>query len=460
MLPDVPLLEIFHFYTDRDDDDDDIEAWHTLVHVCRKWRLIVFGSPRRLDLRLLCDDNTPVKNMLDIWPSLPIIIWSSCTDVWSVDDVIAALEHNDRIRQLDLECITSPEIEEVLSVMRQPFPALTRLRICSPAKEFPVIPASFLGGSAPRLQILCLKGIPFPGLPQLLLSATQLVHLDIRGIPHSGSISPDAMVATLSVLTRLETLVIESIFPDSSQNGNRPDWKRRHPPLLRRTVLPVLVEFALGGVDEYLEDFVAQIDVPLLNKLDITFFRPTILDIPQLIHFVNRTLKFKPGDNACVELSDRGVSITLPQTPNGRLSLGIGSSSTQPDWQLPSLMQVCRSFFPRTFIPAVEHLDIVEDGYYHRFSVLRFLDYIGSSQWLDLLRPFTTVKDLHVTREIAPHIARALQELVGERVKEVLPALQTLVFEKPEAVQETIGPFIIARQLAGHPIAISCWEIE
>ena len=119
-------------------------------------------------------------------------------------------------------------------------------------------------------------------------------------------------------------------------------------------------------------------------------------------------------------------------------------------------MQVCRSFFPHNFIPAVEHLDIVEDGY----SDLCCLDYIESSQWLDLLRPFTTVKDLHVTQKIAPHIARALQELVGERVKEVLPALQTLVFEEPEAVQETIGPFIIARQLAGHPIAISCWKIE
>ena len=345
---------------------------------------------------------------------------------------------SETIRQLDLESIISSEFEKVLTVMRQPFPVLTCLRICSPDKELPVVPASFLGGSAPRLQTLYLEGIPFPGLPQLLLSATQLARLDIRGIPHSGLISPDAMVAILSVLARLETLVIGSNFPDSSQNGNRPDWKRRHPPLLRRTVLPVLTKFVFGGVDEYLEDFVARIDVPLLNELDITFFRPIILDTPQLIHFVNRTPKFKPRDNACVELSDWEISVTLPQTPNGTLRLGIGGSSTQSDWQLPSLVQVCRSFFPHNFIPAVEHLDIVEDGY-HRYSVLRCLDYIESSQWLDLLRPFTTVKDLHVTREIAPHIAHALQELVGERVKEVLPALQTLVFEKRKLSRRPLG---------------------
>ncbi|KAN0109365.1 hypothetical protein V8E52_009337 [Russula decolorans] len=38
-------------------------------------------------------------------------------------------------------------------------------------------------------------GIPFPGLPKLLLSATHLVQLWLANIPHSGYISPEAMVA-------------------------------------------------------------------------------------------------------------------------------------------------------------------------------------------------------------------------------------------------------------------------
>jgi hypothetical protein len=59
MLPDVALLEIFDcFVKVREEDADwpptEIEAWHTLVHVCRTWRTIVLGSPHRLDLRLLC----------------------------------------------------------------------------------------------------------------------------------------------------------------------------------------------------------------------------------------------------------------------------------------------------------------------------------------------------------------------------------------------------------------------
>ena len=44
MLPDIALLETFDFYV------HDAQKWYTLVHVCRKWRSVVFGSPRRLGL--------------------------------------------------------------------------------------------------------------------------------------------------------------------------------------------------------------------------------------------------------------------------------------------------------------------------------------------------------------------------------------------------------------------------
>ena len=81
-------------------------------------------------------------------------------------------------------------------------------------------------------------------------------------------------------------------------------------------------------------------------------------------------------------------------------------------------------------------------------------------QWLELLRPYTAVKSLYTSRQFKSHIALALQELVGERVTEVLPVLQTLFLEKGlplETIQEAIGQFVAARQLAGHPIAVSHW---
>ena len=73
------------------------------------------------------------------------------------------------------------------------------------------------------------------------------------------------------------------------------------------------------------------------------------------------------------------------------------------------------------------------------------------------------MKDFYLYSEFTPRIAPTLQELVGERVTDVLPALKNLFLEEPlpsGPVQERIGQFVAARQLAGHPIAVSRWEAE
>ena len=106
MLPDVALLEIFDFYLVYTSAWR-TEAWRRLVHVCRKWRNVIFGSPRRLNLELSCSERTPVRETIDAWPLLPILVSGYGYSKWGVDNVIAALEHNDRIRKLDLEYFTS-----------------------------------------------------------------------------------------------------------------------------------------------------------------------------------------------------------------------------------------------------------------------------------------------------------------------------------------------------------------
>jgi hypothetical protein len=446
MLPDVALLRIFDFYV----YEEQIEVWHTLVHVCRKWRNLIFGSPRRLDLRLHCMARTPVKEMLDVWPLLPIAVWSNGHKKWGVDNIVAALQHNDRICELGLFDIPNSQVEKVLVAMQQPFPALTRLHLRSRHETAPVNPNSFLGGSASRLQKLWLTCIPFPGLPKLLASATQIVDLDLRRIPLSGYISPEAMVTCLSALTGLNRLLIGFNSPRC-----RPDRKIRRLPPSTRTVLPALTEWRFFGVSEYLEDFVARIDAPLLTTLAITFFYQLIFDTPQLTWFISRTPKFEAHGEARVVFSDWDVLVTLPQTLSGVLELGI--SCRQPDWQLSSLAQVCSRSFPRPFIPAVERLFIVEDG----FPRLHWQDDIENSQWLELFHPFSSVKYLYISSEFAPRIAPALQELVGERGTEMLNALRSLFLEDflPSGrVHEIIGRFAAARQRASHPIAVSRWE--
>jgi pimeloyl-ACP methyl ester carboxylesterase len=457
MLPDLVLLEIFDLYT----DDGKVEAWYTLVHVCQKWRKVVFGSPRRLDLRVLCTANTPVREMLDVWPLLPIVLWSS-GGWWGVDNTLAALEHNDRICQLVLtdsgpisliSGFSTLQWKEVLAAMQKPFPALTHLLLQSVHQMAPVDPDLFLGGSAPRLRALDLHCIPFPELPKLLLSATHLVDLYLWDIPYSGYISPEAMVSCLSVLTRLEKLDIGFKHPLS-----RPDLDSRPPPLPTRTLLPNLTKLQYKGVVEYLEDLVTRIDAPLLDNLHITFFHQVTFNAPQLTELISGTPKFNAHSRARVVFdSDWDNWDTLVQTFDGRLSLGILDS--QPD-QLSSLAQVFNSSFFRALIPTVDYLYI--PGAPARVD---WEDIIESIRWVEVLRPFNTVKGVYISRDFAPRIASALQELVGERVTEVLPTLETLFLQHPlplssGPVQEVIGQFVAARQLAGLPITVSRWENE
>ncbi len=183
MLPDDVLLEIFDFFVVGDQDflrsgdqparifisKRTVEWWQPLVHVCRRWRGLVFRSPRRLNLQLYCTLGSVTRKTLDVWPPLPLLIMND--DILfnkpeAMDDLPSALEHNNRVRQISLShpYATASQIEKVWAAMQVPFPELTALRLELPSGIVPVVPDSFLGGSAPRLQLLAFAGIPFPGL--------------------------------------------------------------------------------------------------------------------------------------------------------------------------------------------------------------------------------------------------------------------------------------------------------
>jgi hypothetical protein len=159
VLPDDVLLSIFDFYVVGYQDLDftdlvffhhyyKIESWQSLVHVCRRWRGLVFGSPRHLNLQLCCTTETPARETLDVWPALPLIICGVVSKrLWG--NVIAELEHSDRICQISLYWHTS-QIEKLLTAMQVPFPELAILYLSFESLyEPPVLPDSFLGGSAP-----------------------------------------------------------------------------------------------------------------------------------------------------------------------------------------------------------------------------------------------------------------------------------------------------------------------
>jgi len=75
----------------------EVEPWQSLVHVCRRWRSLIFGSPRHLNLQLFCTTGTTARKALDIWPALPLLILDNVTNT-SVDNIVAVLKYSNRIR--------------------------------------------------------------------------------------------------------------------------------------------------------------------------------------------------------------------------------------------------------------------------------------------------------------------------------------------------------------------------
>ena len=469
ILPDVALLEVFRFYL-----DEIPEAWSTLVHVCRTWRNVAFGSPRYLGLRLYCRAGTPVRETLGVWPLLPISIktsryltvsprlppeqWDVFAELeqngwsgkWGVDNIVAALEHNDRICQLQLSLFSNSQFEKVWAVMQQPFPALKDLRLGPEVKGAPLVPVpvSFLGGSAPHLRTLDLNHISYPRLPTLLLSATHLVRLSLLGISRSGYISPETMLNCLSVLTRLEALVI----------GFRSVPRRKRPflPPPTCTLLPVLSSIWFEGFTDYLEDLVAWIDAPVLYSLDVTFFHP-IFDTPQLAQFISRAPKFKAYNHTQLCFSDSEAWVMLSQAYNRGVELKI-SYSSQPGEHASTLAQICRSSFPQALIHTVEHLYFLVCGPWE--------ENIDDDEYLELLHPFTGVKALYISLEFTLSLPLALKEFAWEEETEVLPALETIflegsqLFPQPPGVQDAIRQVVALRLLACHPITISPWDVD
>ena len=454
-LPDDILLDIFGFYKETDDIPHRVWNWHILVHVCRRWRQVIFGSPLRLNLRVFCTSRTPVENNLGIWPTLPLSIdfdyysnWREGSNASSEDNVISALKHLDRVCDVGLS-VTCSELEKISAVMREPFPVLTSLYIRSKDGNAPALPADFLGGSAPCLCDIHLRRIPFPALPTLLLSTSDLVELHLYHIPPNGYISPEAIVVGLGALPRLNSFIIR--FQSTTP---RPD--RIHPHLVTRTVLPALTVFQFKGASEYLEDLVSRIDAPQLSRIYILYFNQLVdFQVAQLPMFMGRSLGTKLTQFRHAQVSFHRGLVTFNTSPHANnpypnppyaiatvLCEGIG-------WQVSHMAQVLSHFSSTQFNLVHLKLELEENCQ---------LEGVDDVEWLHLLRQFSAVQTLCVSHELAGHVALALENIAWETDAEALPSLALIYLAGQPAL--SIEKFIAARQVSGRPMTVVETKME
>ena len=453
-LPDEILLEIFDFCRTESVSGwilvRPVLEWHRLAHVCRRWRQIIFSSPRRLDLQLICTYRTPVRKNLRRWPAFPINIdYSTSGNLdskslapYDKSNVIAALGHPDRVRRVRLS-VTKLQLKKIATVMQRPFPALTHLWLSSKDSHVPILNTPFLGGSAPCLEEICISGIPFPSLPTLLLSTHDLVVLRLFDIPYNGGIPPETIVARLAALTKLETLFIE--FRGWQLRLQRPPA----PPT--RSVFPALTTFGFRGASEYLDDLVAQIDTPRLDDLRVFYIGPMnsqVTQFSQLAQFVSRTADFKPARFTTARVEFRGniVYIILDGEQDGRSPsrLTIQMSCIGLDRQVSQVARVLAQ--SSAVLSDVGRLSIGE-----RVRLPLWRDGMDV-EWLELLRPFAAVETLRVSWWSGWLVARALERATGEMVAGVLPALHSLYME--DVPVGALERFIAQRKDSGRTVTM------
>jgi hypothetical protein len=486
-LPDNVLLEIFSFYLyDTDPDRDSYfrdtrkwQTWRILAHICQRWRRIIFSSPRRLNLHVICTPGTPVRKNLAFWPVvLPIILdyypkpfcGSGSLDPDDEDNIIFVLEHARRVRRIEiLEVSTGALIEQVFTVMQRSFPVLTDLDLrwttVDFSTPFPIIPRRFLGGSAPRLQYLRFQLFSFPEFPTFLWSAHNLTTLKLKDIYHIGHISPEAMVRGLPGLTGLGYLSIS--FCDETPPSDQ--W-RSHPAPPMRAILPALFHFHYRGCSKYLEDLLAQIDTPRLKHVSIKYLTQPA-QVHQLSQLINRTENLKIDQfrramvTFCFDYIRFELDFSRGERRKAQLSLKF-LGFEQLHVQVPRLVQVLGQLV--AVFSKVDHL--IVSGFY---ITSREMDL---TEWLPFFRLFPAVEALNLCQGVAAYIASALEDTAdienSEMATDVFPALYLMWLEMNDGDDEdndaedrdkpvgSMERFLSLRQRSGHPVTVVTTEDE
>ncbi|KAH8978460.1 hypothetical protein EDB92DRAFT_583766 [Lactarius akahatsu] len=436
-LSDSVLLNIFRYYLDVAP-----RLWPRLVHICRRWRHIVFASQRILHLRIFCTHGTPVLKTVRHWPVMPTIVQYGGTLELGApapedeDNIMAALKRSDLVSSISLT-VTSSLLEKLSSIER-PFLGLEELVLLSQDGLRLTLPSAFRWGS--RLRCLHSTKIAFPSLLQLLSSSTNLVDLQLHEIFDPWHLSPEALTKALFGMAQLRSLSLH--FLSTAIYLSPP------PSVEERIILPGLIRFNFRGVTKYLEDFVTRIDAPHLGAIEITFLDDPIFGVPKLSKFIDRMEMHKSLRRAHILSSERAISISLI-LPGAPTCIKLQLFSEPLSVQLSFMARICTHF--SAFLLNVEDLRISAT------RPSRWMDSLHSGKWLELINSFTGAKWFHLDGNDSTSIVRALQ--LPERQRELaLPALHKLYIAQPgpryAPLRKAVVSFMTSRRLSGHPIAV------
>ncbi|KAN0134645.1 hypothetical protein V8E53_007430 [Lactarius tabidus] len=447
-LNDDILLNIFNCY--RLDDEHywtNRLGWGKLSHTCQRWRHLIYECASHLGMHIRCTIGKPIVDTLDHLPPLPLFVRYYYPHEMVIPTehdelgIYHALRLHDRVQCLYLRLPPSI-LYKVLLLMDEHFPILEDLFLeaenCIPF----TLPKAFV---APNLRYLALSGISPPRRLRFLtsLSTVSLVALTINNIENSSYFRPRVLIARLSSLFRLEKLDIGFSMPIPGPSTERELLGEQRAPV----TLSSLKTLWFKGVSAYLESLVAQITVPLLERLEITLFNQIVFTLPHLDRLINITDRFKLPE-AVVLFDGHQISVTTRHSSPyiwdmGPLFLRVRCQSL--DWQIDCAAQICSAIIPT--LSGVERLRL--EPYFHSWEIPTEFQNgaIDSTAWHELLRPFFGVKELYIDPRLSNEISRALQVDEVAFDPGFLPNLQYIASR-----DNLFSSFIDTRRGVGRPV--------
>jgi hypothetical protein len=445
-LPDELLVEIFDFY--RQGSEDGYQwwsiklEWFRLIHVCKRWRVVMFASSSRLDLCFVLSRNEG-GNMKTImsrhFPPLPIDInykYRGAVKTKDMGRMLAALKRPDRIRGITLSG-TAANLDKFFMAATCPFPALESLALRNHYDQLK-IPATFLKGSNPHLRSLELHTISLPSTSRLLLSAPALTYLSLGIDNHVGPLPVVSFLLSLlqsmPCLCRLELLTCPSI--DDQVQPTEPK---------NIFTLSKLTRFRYAGFGGFLIALMAGFSAPSLRDIDIGFYSPPVM------HFS----RFIKG----IEEHYHAAQLIVEPMNFRFLFFGCAENDHLPRFNLSSPRQESIMHFSSEFstkLTTVKELAVI---------LLHTDDDPsgGIIPWRNFLLHFPSVKALRLEGTNNLRIASALHQDHEEPNPAFLPVLEEIelcvgLYSPPQGPSEleVFQPFVSARQRADLLVSVFC----
>ena len=461
MLDDDSLLNIFHIYRPfllGEDQDVNIRMegggewagerwWYRLAQVCQRWRNLMLGSASYLGICLVCTYGTPVADMLEHSPPLPLVIDYKYHDITAEDEegIFLALGQRDRVRRIRF---FQPvvKLQKLIMAIDEEYTILEYLILADPPEEKStvlILPETLQTPHLRHLMIDC--SIRIPTRSPLLGTAAGLVILYLAMDHPSTYFEPTVLLRWLSLMSQLEILMIFFRFPVPNRDVER--QLMRTPTVTHATLLN-LRSFSLQTVSAYSEAVVSRITAPHLKKLQICFFKQLVFSVPQLLQFWGGTenLRF---DRAKIQFTSKRVIIEIypPEAETSTLSINV--DCWHLDWQVSSMVQIFNAL--SQMFSTVEHLSL--RLWIHSRSSEEHNE-VDRAEWRKLLRSFGNVKTLRVHRGLVEELSRCLRLENGEYPLELLPELQELTYSGSGNTNNAFTLFIDDRKNAGRPVTL------